>query len=259
MPRSGVLLLVLAALAMPAAASAQVYARRNANGVLEVTNIPAPDYRMIYPGKGTLIHSKGYRRAAYRGQYDLHIIEAARTFGVAPELVRGVIEAESAFDDRAVSSKGAQGLMQLMPFTARRFAVSDSFNPRQNIFGGTQYLRLLLDLFGGDVSLALAAYNAGEGAVLKYRGVPPYKETQAYVAKINSFLGNKASWGTSQQQVAAAPSAALARNAVVRAAAPVTPRTRTYYRWRDGAGVLHVATSPPEAAGTTYTVVRTQN
>lgn len=258
MPPRNVLRLVALAALFPAVAEAQVYARRNANGVIEATNIPAPDYRLIYPGKGTVTHSKGFRRAAYKGEFDIHVIEAGRTFGVAPEIVRAVIEVESAFDHRAVSSKGAQGLMQLMPPTARRFAVADSFDPRQNIFGGTQYLRLLLDLFNGDLSLALAAYNSGEGNVLKYRGVPPFKETQGYVARINGMLGNRTAWSGPMKTVAAAPSALRVPVAVVRASAPVKPRPRTYYRWRDAAGVLHVATSPPQGE-TAYTVIQAQN
>src|SRR4029077_1892000 len=104
------------------------------------------------------------------------------------DLVKAVISVESEFDQWAVSSKGAQGLMQLMPFTARRFGVIDAFDARQNIFGGVQYLRFLLDLFSGDVSFALAGYNAGENAVARYRGVPPYKETKNYVQKILGLL-----------------------------------------------------------------------
>ena len=136
--------------------AAQVYTRRSANGVVEATNVPdAGNYRLVYPGKGTLIHSRGFRRF-YNGEFNHHIEDAARHHLVSADLVRAVIQVESEFDVLAVSSKGAQGLMQLMPFTARRFGVADSFDPRQNIFGGVQYLRLLLDLFNGDVSLALA-------------------------------------------------------------------------------------------------------
>src|SRR6185436_19110880 len=107
-------------------------------------------------------------------EYDPHISAASSLYNVNADLVKAVIAVESEFDPLAVSSKGAQGLMQLMPFTARRFGVVNSFDARQNIFGGVQYLKLLLDLFSGDVSLALAGYNAGENAVLRYKGVPPY-------------------------------------------------------------------------------------
>ena len=109
------------------------------------------------------------------------------------DLVRAIIQVESDFDHLARSSKGAQGLMQLMPATAERFGVGDPFDPRQNIFGGVQYLRVLLDMFGGDVILASAAYNAGENAVIRYNGVPPYRETQGYVEKVRSLLGDAAS------------------------------------------------------------------
>ncbi len=101
-----------------------------------------------------------------------------------PVLVHAVIGAESAFNPWAVSRKGAQGLMQLMPRTASALGVRDSFNPRDNIEGGVRHLRYLLDRYSGNVSLALAAYNAGEGAVDYYGGIPPYPETQQYVQKI---------------------------------------------------------------------------
>lgn len=108
----------------------------------------------------------------------------APRFRLDPKLVLAVISVESAFQSNAVSSKRAQGLMQLIPATARRFGVRDVFDPADNIRGGMAYLRWLLTRFKGDVTLALAGYNAGEGAVKKYGGVPPYKETQNYVRKI---------------------------------------------------------------------------
>lgn len=111
-------------------------------------------------------------------------------FGVDPYLVFCVIEHESHFHSRAVSPKGAQGLMQLMPGTAARFGVRNSFDPAQNIYGGTQYLKELLKMFGGRIDLALASYNAGEGAVLKYGGkIPPYRETREYVKRISGRYG----------------------------------------------------------------------
>ena len=112
------------------------------------------------------------------------IHEAARAHGVDPRLVAAVARRESAFDANAVSHKGAGGIMQLMPATARYLGVHDVFDARQNIFGGTRYLRTLLDTFNGDLDLALAAYNAGPGAVEKHRGIPPYRETRAYVAAV---------------------------------------------------------------------------
>ncbi|HVS31926.1 MAG TPA: transglycosylase SLT domain-containing protein [Thermoanaerobaculia bacterium] len=115
-----------------------------------------------------------------------HIADAARTHGVDPRLVAAVARRESAFDVNAVSPVGASGLMQLMPATARYLGVRDVFDARENLFGGTRYLRTLLDTFDGDLDLTLAAYNAGPGAVRKYKGVPPYRETRAYVAAVRS-------------------------------------------------------------------------
>lgn len=114
------------------------------------------------------------------------IHDAARAHGVDPRLVAAVARRESAFDANAVSHKGACGVMQLMPATARYLGVRNVFDARENIFGGTRYLRTLLDTFDGDLDLALAAYNAGPGAVAKHRGVPPYRETRAYVAAVRA-------------------------------------------------------------------------
>lgn len=112
--------------------------------------------------------------------------EAARQNGLDPRLLAAVARRESRFTPSAVSPVGARGVMQLMPATARFLGVSDSLDARQNIFGGAKYLRMLLDTFRGDLDLTLAAYNAGPGAVQKYRGIPPYRETMAYVAAIRS-------------------------------------------------------------------------
>lgn len=123
-----------------------------------------------------------------RDRFDIEIQLATRKFGVEEALVRAIIHAESAYNPRAVSHAGAQGLMQLMPATARRFGVTNSFDPQQNILGGTQYLAWLLNRYNGDITLAAAGYNAGEGAVDRHRGVPPYRETRGYVRKVNELL-----------------------------------------------------------------------
>src|SRR4029077_19605760 len=133
-------------------------------------------FRLTYIGKGTLIHSATFRlRPNYNGEFNQHIEAAAALHGVSTELVRAVIQVESEFDPLARSSKGAQGLMQLMPDTARRLGVANAFDPRQNIFGGVRYLRQLLDLFSGDVDLALAGYKAGHKAGLRSGGRAPLK------------------------------------------------------------------------------------
>lgn len=116
--------------------------------------------------------------------YDAEIKAAARDYGVDEAIVRAIIHAESSFNPMALSHAGAQGLMQLMPATARRFGVTDSYDASQNIRGGVQYLAWLLKRFNGDLTLAAAGYNAGEGAVDRHGGVPPYQETQRYVARV---------------------------------------------------------------------------
>jgi hypothetical protein len=113
----------------------------------------------------------------------------ARRHDLEPSLVDSVIRVESNYNTNAVSPAGAMGLMQLIPSTARRFGVNDTFHPQQNIEGGVRYLKYLMELYHGDERLALAAYNAGEGAVAKYKGIPPYPETQNYVYQVGKRLG----------------------------------------------------------------------
>lgn len=118
-----------------------------------------------------------------RSRFDPWIEQYARQYRVDPVLVRAVIQVESSFDPMTVSTKGARGLMQLMPATARRYRVTDVHDPAQNIRGGVHYLRDLLEMFREDLPRVLAAYNAGENAVLKYGGIPPYEETMTYVKR----------------------------------------------------------------------------
>jgi soluble lytic murein transglycosylase-like protein len=126
--------------------------------------------------------------------FDEIIQETAKKHGVDPSLVRAVVQAESNFNPNAVSSAGAKGLMQLMPGTASSLGVRNSFDPEQNVEGGTKLLRSLLDRYDGNTSLALAAYNAGPGAVSKYGGIPPYKETQVYVNRVMSLWKSGGDW-----------------------------------------------------------------
>jgi soluble lytic murein transglycosylase-like protein len=120
-------------------------------------------------------------------QFDDLIYASSERYGVDPALVRAVVKAESNFNVAALSRKGAQGLMQLMPDTARLYNIIDAFNPTENIEGGVQHLRLLLDKYRGDLQLTLAAYNAGIQAVEKYRGIPPFAETKEYVKRVLNF------------------------------------------------------------------------
>jgi soluble lytic murein transglycosylase-like protein len=118
---------------------------------------------------------------------DSYIVDSSRRYSIDPLLIYSQMHQESTFKLRATSPKGARGLMQLMPGTARRFGVDNIYDPKQNIEGGVRYMRFLLDTFGGDVNLALAGYNAGEGAVMKYGNqIPPYRETQEYVRRISN-------------------------------------------------------------------------
>lgn len=126
------------------------------------------------------------RAAAYAGLIE----RAAAAFQVESKFIHAIIHTESSYNPNAVSPVGAQGLMQLMPATARRFGVSNPYNPEQNIVGGVSYLRWLLNRYNGNLVLAAAAYNAGEGRVDKYGGIPPFKETQDYVRKVMRFYAN---------------------------------------------------------------------
>ena len=129
-----------------------------------------------------------HSRPLFQSKYNDLIIEAAKNFDVDAALVSAVIKAESDYNPRTVSHKGARGLMQLMPATAKRFGVTNSFDPRQNIHAGTKYLRWLLKTFDGNADLAVAAYNAGEGNVWKYEGVPPFRETVTYINRIAKHI-----------------------------------------------------------------------
>lgn len=163
---------------------ADTYRLVDGAGVVHLTNAPAdPRYRGLPVTSGS---STGWLRMTEtsRTLYGTEIREISARHGVDPTLVESVIRAESAFNPTAVSRAGARGLMQLMPKTALALGVRDSFNPRQNIDGGVRHLRYLLDRYPGNVALAVAAYNAGEGAVDAYRGIPPYAETQQYVQRV---------------------------------------------------------------------------
>ena len=139
----------------------------------------------------------------FRSKFDQTIVEAAKKFDVDAALVSAVIKAESDFNPREISNKGARGLMQLMPSTAARFGVTNSFDPVANIYGGVRYLRWLLETFNGNADLAVAAYNAGEGNVWKYNGVPPFRETINYINRIAKNIRAALSGAPSALQSAA--------------------------------------------------------
>ena len=142
----------------------------------------------IKPPEGFVSTTEAFRPLPAVIAYNDAIAEAASLYKLDPHLIRAIISAESAFNPFAVSRAGAQGLMQLMPALAEELNVLDPFDPRQNIFGGARYLRQLLDLHKGNVSLAVASYNAGPTAVDRFNGIPPYRETRNYVKKVNAFL-----------------------------------------------------------------------
>lgn len=167
-------------------AHADIYKYVDKEGVLHLTNTPTDHnakYVMILREKRIL-----FQPNIDVNKYDDLITKAANKFKLDSALIKAVIKAESNFNHRAVSPVGAQGLMQLMPKTASDLKVEDSFHPEKNIEGGARYLRYLLNTYKGDLTLALAAYNAGEKAVAKYNyNVPPYRETQNYVKRVFSF------------------------------------------------------------------------
>jgi len=157
---------------------ADIYRYRDKDGVWHFTNIKTDKRYKLF------IRSYRKKPAQYIKDYDGIIKQASRRFRVDPSLIKAVIKAESDFNRKAVSHKGAKGLMQLMPGTANDMKVENPFNPEENIFGGTRYLSLLLDRYKNNKKLSLAAYNAGPEAVETYNGIPPYPETKAFIKRV---------------------------------------------------------------------------
>ena len=171
--------------------SAQVYKFTDDRGIVNYTNIAPPENQAFetlrFPCYAADPKCRGIsweKIALNTRAFDREIRSAASSNGIEESLIRAIIHAESAYQPDAVSPKGAQGLMQLMPATQRTLAVSDALDPAANISGGSLYLSQLLQAFKGDISLATAAYNAGPAAVQKYGGIPPYEETREYVRRV---------------------------------------------------------------------------
>lgn len=199
--RRGALAAVVAALALllvpTDSAHADIYACRDRQGNTHYTNMrdgSMASCKLVVRGneqaraKQTRRGPSRARRGSYAPdrftRYDAHILEAARLYQLPIPFIKAVMHVESSFSPDVVSVDGAMGLMQLMPATARAMGVEDPFNPRQNILGGARFLRVLANRFNGDLVLTIAAYNAGQGAVERYSGVPPYAETRRYVRKV---------------------------------------------------------------------------
>lgn len=180
-------MLVWAVLLAPAGAWAAIYTFVDARGTVHFTNVPNNSrYRATLIGAQSRSRFRGGRpaRAGDPRLYEAHIQKAASRYAMDPLLIKAVIKTESNFDCQAVSSKGAQGLMQLMPGTAADLNVYNPLDPQENIFGGTNYLRKMMARFGGNLRLALAAYNAGPARVEAAQGIPLIPETQEYVSKV---------------------------------------------------------------------------
>ena len=185
-PLLGASALVL--LALPA--NADIYKKVEADGVISFSNTK---------GDGAELYERTKKKPSPQpfmpsdtspdrfSRYDTYIHQAAALYQIPEALIRAVIKVESNYDPRAVSPANARGLMQLIPETAERMMVRDIHDPRQNIFGGVRYLRILANLFNGDLELTVAAYNAGENAVIRFGGIPPYEETQGYVVKVLGY------------------------------------------------------------------------
>lgn len=175
----GVMLFLSAAPAL-----ADIYMYIDSEGVLHFTNLPtSTDYQLYIKEM-----PKRPEAIADSDHYDTLIDEASRQYDLSFSLIKAIIRAESAFNPKAVSSKGALGLMQIMPQNLETLQVDDPFNPKQNIMGGSRYFKSLLDRFQGKVPLALAAYNAGPAVVETYRDIPPYPETKEYVQRVMKFF-----------------------------------------------------------------------
>ncbi|MBI4611849.1 MAG: transglycosylase SLT domain-containing protein [Candidatus Rokubacteria bacterium] len=210
------------------------------DGVVHFTNAPSdPRYQQRGLGESEPEMSRQAPAPSRQNAYGAAIRQAAERYGVEPGLVEALIGVESAFDPWAVSRKGARGLMQLMPETAVALGVRNSFNPLQNIEGGVRYLRYLLDRYGGNLPLALAAYNAGPRVVEGYRGIPPYPETWLYVRRVIELYRNREESTLVNGEVAPPPEVV----------SQLGGSAQLVYRYADPAGSVTYTNIPPLGAG----------
>lgn len=186
-------ILILVGFWLTQPAWADIYAYSADDGTVSLSNVPSdsrytiliPSHREVTPVAGII---RPTSKSANKEQYNQIITEVARAYGLDSALLHAVISVESRYSPNAVSRKGATGLMQLMPEIAKRYGVTDPFDPVQNLHGGAKYLRDLLKTFNNNISLVLAAYNAGENAVVKYGNrIPPFRETENYVPRVLAF------------------------------------------------------------------------
>ncbi len=182
----------LCSLVVPSLVKADIYRYEDDEGIVHFTDAPTDKRFKVFMRdlkKDKELRTKlKYASSVNPAEFEQLIKTCSEKYGVNPSLVKAVIHAESGYNPNAVSNKGASGLMQLMPSTAKSLNVADRFNPKDNVEGGVKYLRFLLDTFRGDVSLAVAAYNAGLSKVAKYGGIPPYNETRTYVNRVLSYM-----------------------------------------------------------------------
>jgi soluble lytic murein transglycosylase-like protein len=191
------LFLLLVSAVSAGIAHADIYRYVDSDGAVQFTNVPPDSRYKVYlkekktkpdPVAQTLASEIRYYDEGARSRYSRHIYAAARLTKLEPALIHAVISAESGYNPLARSHKGAAGLMQLMPETAKRYGVKNRLDPAQNIHGGARYLRDLVRMFNNDLQLAVAAYNAGENAVVKFGNrIPPYNETMTYVPRVMSY------------------------------------------------------------------------
>lgn len=192
--RKHIALLLLLGCGLTRPGWADIYAYTAADGSVSLSNVPTDERYAVLITESAVAAApvaampKTQTGLARKAGYDQIVDEVSRTYGLESALLHAVISVESRYNPKAVSKKGAAGLMQLMPQTAKRYGVADAFDPLQNLNGGARYLRDLLRLFNNNTSLALAAYNAGEHAVMKHGNrIPPYRETLNYVPQVLDF------------------------------------------------------------------------